>query len=89
MFLLTGAVEYCPPEALSEPKYYAVPTNVWALGITLYLMVNRRLPFSHVQEILKASPNSWKSSVSISEETDAMLIFPYTLIYQKVFSYMS
>ncbi|XP_016398996.1 serine/threonine-protein kinase pim-2-like [Sinocyclocheilus rhinocerous] len=60
-----GAVEYCPPEALSEPKYYAVPTNVWALGTTLYLMVNRRLPFSHVQETLKASPNSWKSSVSV------------------------
>ncbi len=76
MLLLTGAVEYCPPEALSDPKYYAVPSNVWALGITLYLMVNKRLPFSQVQDILKASPHYWKSSVSFSEETDAMLIFP-------------
>ncbi|XP_059424750.1 serine/threonine-protein kinase pim-2-like [Carassius carassius] len=61
-----GAAEYCPPEALSQPKYYAVPTNVWALGVTLYLMVNRRLPFSNIRETLKASPNFWKPTVSIA-----------------------
>ncbi|KAL0159247.1 hypothetical protein M9458_042972, partial [Cirrhinus mrigala] len=40
-------LEFCPPEALSTPKYYAVPTNVWSLGVVLYLMVNRWLPFSN------------------------------------------
>ncbi|RXN27167.1 serine threonine- kinase pim-2-like protein [Labeo rohita] len=59
-----GAVEFCPPEALSAPKYYAVPTNVWSLGVVLYLMVNRWLPFSNSMQTLEGSINSFKSTVS-------------------------
>lgn len=70
MFLLAGAAEYCPPEAFSQPKYHAVPTNVWALGVTLYLMVNRRLPFYNIRETLEASPKFWKPTLSIGEETE-------------------
>ncbi|XP_026054718.1 serine/threonine-protein kinase pim-2-like isoform X1 [Carassius auratus] len=66
MFLLAGAAEYCPPEAFSQPKYHAVPTNVWALGVTLYLMVNRRLPFYNIRETLEASPKFWKPTLSIA-----------------------
>ncbi|KAL0153830.1 hypothetical protein M9458_050860 [Cirrhinus mrigala] len=61
-----GALQFCPPEVYSRPKYYGVPTNVWALGITLYMMVNMRLPFSSVREILQASIYTWKADVSMS-----------------------
>ncbi|KAL0146563.1 hypothetical protein M9458_058194, partial [Cirrhinus mrigala] len=60
-----GALQFCPPEVFLRPKYYAVPTNVWALGITLYMMVNMRLPFSSVSEILQACIYTWKPDVSM------------------------
>ncbi|XP_058627081.1 serine/threonine-protein kinase pim-2-like [Onychostoma macrolepis] len=61
-----GALQFCPPEVFSKPKYYAVPTNVWALGVTLYMMVNVKLPFTSVKEILEACPYTWKADVSIA-----------------------
>ncbi|XP_052407927.1 serine/threonine-protein kinase pim-2-like [Carassius gibelio] len=59
-----GAFLFCPPEVFSKPKYYAVPTNVWTLGVTLYMMVNIKLPFSSVKQILKACPFPWKADLS-------------------------
>ncbi|KAI2645967.1 Serine/threonine-protein kinase pim-2 [Labeo rohita] len=61
-----GALQFCPPEVFSRPKYYAVPTNVWALGVTLYMMVNMQPPFSNVKEILEACPYTWKYDVSMA-----------------------
>uniref|UniRef100_A0A9J8CLL1 non-specific serine/threonine protein kinase n=1 Tax=Cyprinus carpio carpio TaxID=630221 RepID=A0A9J8CLL1_CYPCA len=59
-----GAFLFCPPEVFSKPKYYAVPTNVWALGVTLFMMVNTKLPFCNVKQILDACPYTWKADVS-------------------------
>ncbi|RXN19769.1 serine threonine- kinase pim-2-like protein [Labeo rohita] len=60
------ALQFCPPEVYSRPKYYAVPTNVWGLDITLYMMVNMRPPFSSVREILQACIYTWKPDVSMA-----------------------
>ncbi|KAL1277444.1 hypothetical protein QQF64_024117 [Cirrhinus molitorella] len=59
-----GALQFCPPEVFTRLKYYAVPTNVWALGVTLYMMVNMQPPFSSVREILQASIYTWRRDVS-------------------------
>lgn len=67
--MLTGAIEYCPPEVFKRPKYHAVPTNVWALGIVLYMMMNGRLPFVSIQETAKACPD-WNPDLSNGERID-------------------
>lgn len=79
--LLTGAFLFCPPEVFSKPKYYAVPTNVWALGVTLFMMVNTKLPFCNVKQILDACPYTWKADVSSGEETDTDKHLPLILAF--------
>ncbi|CAM4697260.1 unnamed protein product [Leuciscus chuanchicus] len=41
-----GVPNYRPPEVLTEPRFHAVPANVWSLGVLLYQMeitAHRRL----------------------------------------------
>ncbi|XP_073714729.1 uncharacterized protein [Misgurnus anguillicaudatus] len=40
-----GALQCTPPEADGKSKYYAMQTNVWALGVLLYCMVHKRYPY--------------------------------------------
>ncbi|XP_073714730.1 serine/threonine-protein kinase pim-2-like isoform X1 [Misgurnus anguillicaudatus] len=40
-----GALQCTPPEAHAKSKYYAMQTNVWALGVLLYCMVHKRYPY--------------------------------------------
>lgn len=41
---LTGAPQYIPPEVFNMPRFHAVPTNVWQLGLLLYEMFHGCLP---------------------------------------------
>ncbi|XP_067286450.1 serine/threonine-protein kinase pim-2-like [Pseudorasbora parva] len=50
-----GVPYYCPPEVLSEPRFHAVPANVWALGVLLYTMVHAFPPFANWKEIRQAN----------------------------------
>ncbi|XP_048027244.1 serine/threonine-protein kinase pim-2-like isoform X3 [Megalobrama amblycephala] len=59
-----GAPLYCPPEVLTEPRFHAVPTNVWALGVLLYKMVNGCLPFRSRIEITQAKITFHNSTLS-------------------------
>ncbi|XDV48422.1 hypothetical protein PO909_017833 [Leuciscus waleckii] len=49
-----GVQDYCPPEVLTEPRFHAVPANVWSLGVLLYQMVNGCSPFQNRTEITQA-----------------------------------
>ncbi|XDV42577.1 hypothetical protein PO909_011210 [Leuciscus waleckii] len=49
-----GVLDYCPPEVLTEPRFHAVPANVWSLGVLLYEMVNGCPPFRDRPEITRA-----------------------------------
>ncbi|KAG1974145.1 serine/threonine-protein kinase pim-2-like [Pimephales promelas] len=40
-----GLPDSCPPEAYTGPRFHAIPTNVWSLGVVLYEMVNACSPF--------------------------------------------
>ncbi|XP_048032415.1 serine/threonine-protein kinase pim-2-like isoform X2 [Megalobrama amblycephala] len=59
-----GAPTYCPPEVLTEPRFHAIPTNVWALGVLLYKMVNGCLPFRSRREITQAKITFQNSTLS-------------------------
>ncbi|XP_067286097.1 uncharacterized protein [Pseudorasbora parva] len=50
-----GVLKYCPPEVLTEPRFHAVPANVWALGVLLYTMVHACPPFRNESEIRRAN----------------------------------
>ncbi|XDV26669.1 hypothetical protein PO909_030316 [Leuciscus waleckii] len=49
-----GFREYCPPEVFTEPRFHAVPANVWSLGVLLYELSNACLPFRNRTEIKQA-----------------------------------
>ncbi|XDV49560.1 hypothetical protein PO909_018787 [Leuciscus waleckii] len=49
-----GAPGYCPPEILTEPRFHAVPANVWSLGVLLYELSNECLPFYDTTDIEQA-----------------------------------
>uniref|UniRef100_A0A9J8ANF5 non-specific serine/threonine protein kinase n=1 Tax=Cyprinus carpio carpio TaxID=630221 RepID=A0A9J8ANF5_CYPCA len=49
-----GIQAYFPPELFTCGKFHAVSTNVWALGVLLYEMVNTCSPFCNITEITKA-----------------------------------
>nr|XP_055051531.1 uncharacterized protein LOC129437430 [Misgurnus anguillicaudatus] len=56
-----GVPSYCPPEVLSNPRYHAIPTNVWCLGLVLYKMVNGCIwmPYVNSEEV-----HFWNPSLS-------------------------
>ncbi|XP_067268735.1 uncharacterized protein [Pseudorasbora parva] len=49
-----GLPYYYPPEILTEPRFHAIPANVWALGVLLYTMVHVSHPFANSKEIRRA-----------------------------------
>ncbi|XDV45401.1 hypothetical protein PO909_013507 [Leuciscus waleckii] len=49
-----GVLDYCPPEVFTEPRFHAVPANVWSLGVVLYELSNACLPFRNRTEITQA-----------------------------------
>ena len=42
----TGTMMYMAPEMWSKKKYDAFSTDIWAMGVILYLMLHGRYPFS-------------------------------------------
>jgi len=48
-----GTFEYCSPEVLKGTPYRGPELEVWAMGVTLYVLVFGRNPFTGVEEILK------------------------------------
>ncbi|CAM4710204.1 unnamed protein product [Leuciscus chuanchicus] len=49
-----GVPDYCTPEVFTEPRFHAVPANVWSLGVVLYELSNACLPFRNRTEITQA-----------------------------------
>ena len=66
MFL--GTVEYTSPEILMGEPYEGKPQDIWSLGILLYTMVFKEIPFSNVDEIIGAELDFNKSNFSCSDD---------------------
>ncbi|XP_073694032.1 serine/threonine-protein kinase pim-3-like [Garra rufa] len=49
-----GINGYIPPELFIYGKFYCVQTNVWALGVLLYEMMNRCPPFRDRNQVMEA-----------------------------------
>ncbi|CAH0669202.1 unnamed protein product [Spodoptera exigua] len=58
-----GSLSYTAPEILQGSPYYPKPTDVWSLGIVVYVMLNRAMPFEdkHIKQLFQAQINrNWK-----------------------------
>jgi len=40
-----GTLNYVAPEVITQPGYDPVPSDVWACGVTLFVLLTSRLPF--------------------------------------------
>ncbi|XP_067282017.1 serine/threonine-protein kinase pim-3-like isoform X2 [Pseudorasbora parva] len=60
-----GLQDHCPPEVFTEPRFHAVPANVWALGVLLYEMVNARRPFRNRMETIQAKLRFQNGNLSL------------------------
>ncbi|XDV50912.1 hypothetical protein PO909_019896, partial [Leuciscus waleckii] len=63
-YIYIGLLDYCPPEVFTEPRFHAIPANVWALGVLLYEMVNACPPFHNPAEIKEAKVTFQNTSLS-------------------------
>ncbi|XP_056094641.1 serine/threonine-protein kinase pim-2-like [Rhinichthys klamathensis goyatoka] len=48
-----GADLYTPPEVLRDTVFYAEPAYVWAVGVVLFEILHRHLPFKTLNGILR------------------------------------
>lgn len=52
-----GTIDYCPPEILEGTPYTGIPQDIYALGILLYCMTYKEVPFRNVAEITENALN--------------------------------
>lgn len=58
-----GSLSYTAPEILQGAPYFPKPTDVWSLGVVIYVMLNRSMPFEdkHIKQLYQAQINkNWK-----------------------------
>merc|ERR1712187_142528 len=49
---LCGTERYMAPEMLLDEPSYGLKVDIWALGVSLYGMINRSFPFKDHKEVL-------------------------------------
>lgn len=49
----SGTIYYCPPEWILYKKYLGVSATIWSLGVLLYELVCRDLPFNTREKIVQ------------------------------------
>lgn len=58
-----GSLSYTAPEILQGAPYFPKPTDIWSLGIVVYVMLNRAMPFEdkHIKQLHNAQINkNWR-----------------------------
>ncbi|XP_046651187.1 PAS domain-containing serine/threonine-protein kinase-like [Daphnia pulicaria] len=50
-----GTFEYCSPEVLKGNPYRGPELEVWAMGVTIYVLIFGRNPFAGIEDILKSA----------------------------------
>lgn len=64
MFFGIGTTEYCSPEVLAGNKYAGPELEIWALGITLFVLIFFENPFIDIEETLHSELHLPHKSVS-------------------------
>ncbi|KAI9096543.1 kinase-like domain-containing protein [Phlyctochytrium arcticum] len=59
-----GTIQYAAPEILKGQKYKGRPSDVWAMGILLYTMLEGECPFASSEEAMRGSARAPARRVS-------------------------
>uniref|UniRef100_A0A6Q2Z6W5 non-specific serine/threonine protein kinase n=1 Tax=Esox lucius TaxID=8010 RepID=A0A6Q2Z6W5_ESOLU len=60
----SGTVEYCQPECFTKGMYNGHKATVWSLGVTLFTLVNGKLPYKDEYSIRRGHRLCFKAGVS-------------------------
>ena len=67
-----GTTLYSPPEVL-QAKAYGASADLWALGITCYVLVSGCFPFSSADKALRCRPSfdeaCWRANAMVLSHT--------------------
>jgi len=65
-----GTLAFKPPEAFAEHKGDSCAADVWAIGVTLYLLLTDKLPFDMPANVSWGSKNLFDKPVAPPSETN-------------------
>ncbi len=60
-----GSTDYAPPECWLSKPYHGPETDVWSMGVILFILASGFLPFNDSQSVIELH-YMWPSSVKIS-----------------------
>ena len=67
-----GTPSYNPPEIVSKKEYNPFKADVWCLGISLFVMINREYPFDKTNK-KKMIENQWKRNYVFRDRVDSQI----------------
>ncbi|XP_037390196.1 serine/threonine-protein kinase pim-1-like [Pygocentrus nattereri] len=71
--IFEGTDEYCPSEFILDGRYHAGPASVWSLGVLMFRMVCRYLPFTNDDDITGGGLH-FRDGLSDGETNESILV---------------
>ena len=75
--LFCGTPNYMSPELVLKKEYYGGPSDIWALGVMLFVICSGYFPFKGMMSVMQGRPtksstrrsSAWNSSTRVTSPT--------------------
>ena len=76
MTVMAGSHYFMAPEVCTQERYKGRPSDIWAMGVTLYYMLSRKLPFEgkNIQDLYKNIATKEPDLVSLFSANQSNLL---------------